>query len=160
MRSKFMIQMTALALVILSVVSLAWSLTSPISVAAPRSLARARKASQVAVDKAQPESNLEQQWDRLFSRRFQKPLYDPPPPKPAPVVKKEIPPPPIKVLATMVEPGGGFATIQDNSGNVRVLQVGATIAAGGTTAKLLQVHEDSVELEHEGKVITMKLHIK
>ena len=97
------------------------------------------------------------QWDRLFARRFQGPLFDPPVEPPPPVVETVIPPPPIQLIATMPEPSGGNAMIRDDKGNVSVMPIGALITAGGTTATLLKVYDDRVELQHEGKVITITL---
>ncbi len=97
-------------------------------------------------------------WDDLFARRFQRPLFDPPPAAPPPVVVQVVPPPPIQVIATMREEGGGSAMIRDEKGITSTVAVGATITAGGTTAKLLQVYDDRVELQHQGNVVTVTLH--
>ncbi len=65
----------------------------------------------------------------------------------------------IVVVATIVEPNGGSAMIQDETGNVMVVQVGDEFQAGGTTAKLIQVYPDRIEMEHAGKVLTVSLKV-
>jgi hypothetical protein len=74
-------------------------------------------------------------------------------------VDTTVPPPPIVVVATIVEPNGGSAMIQDETGNVMVVQVGDEFQAGGATAKLVQVYPDRIEMEHAGKVLTVSLKV-
>lgn len=153
------IQIVAVTLLLVSCGSVFWSFTTPVSVAMrnrPRTKADAQPV--VEPEPQSTESDPSERWQQLFLHRFRRPLYDPPPDEPAPVVEKVIPPPPIRVLSTMVEPGGGFATVMDDQGNIYVLSLGATITAGGTAAKLVRIDETSVELAHEGRVLTMELH--
>jgi hypothetical protein len=157
-RFKWVIRLGATALLIGSWALLAYVCLAPLRLATPMASRRSvPAAASTAHMPAQGDLPAESQWESLFARRFQAPLFDPPPPPPPPVVDTTVPPPPIVVVATIVEPNGGSAMIQDETGNVVVTQVGEEIRAGGTTAKLVQVYPDRIEIEHAGKVITVSL---
>ena len=159
-RFKWLFRFGATVLLVGSLAMLAFACLTPPRVAT--SLANPRNGRAAGPAAPAPTSGdvpAESQWESLFTRRFQSPLFDPPPPPPPPVVDTTVPPPPIVVVATIVEPNGGSAMIQDETGNVMVVQVGDEFQAGGTTAKLVQVYPDRIEMEHAGKVLTVSLKV-
>ena len=96
-------------------------------------------------------------FEPLLAGRLQAPLFDPPPPAPAPEVKKELPPPPVKLLATMPEPGGGYAMFSDAVGNTLVKSLGGEILSGGVKLELVEVAGDHVVVRQQERLITLKL---
>ncbi|MHB8974214.1 MAG: hypothetical protein ACYC3X_27600 [Pirellulaceae bacterium] len=159
LRSKTAMQLAALGLLVFTCWILVWAFTATISIPAPSAASTGTVVPSLRVAAGPAAEDVASRWDRLFARRFQGPLFDPPAEPPPVVVATVVPPPPIQLIATMPEPSGGNAMIQDDKGNVSVLPLGAIITAGGTTATLLKVYDDRVELQHEGKVITVNLKI-
>jgi type II secretory pathway component PulC len=161
LRTKTMMQVATVSLWLLSAGIVVWACTTTASIPTPAPVFVKPTVPTTREDDPQnaPDAAANR-WERLFARRFQRPLFDPPPAAPPPVEQKVVPPPPIQVMGTMVEKGGGSAMIKDDKGVTSFYSVGASITAGGTTAKLLNVYEDRVELEHEGKVITIMLSTK
>jgi len=139
-----------------SLAMLAWSVLAPCQVSVPSAsrtgdptieLAPAEKTEKLSLATFEP----------LFRRRFQAPLYDPPPEKPQPLVKEVAPPPPVKLLATMLEPGGGHAMFSDRNGTILIKSVGDEISGGDSRAELTEIAYDHVVLRHEERLITLKL---
>jgi len=98
-------------------------------------------------------------WENLFARQFQQPLFDPPPVTPTAEVPPEVPPPPIQLEGTAPEKDGrGSALFRDDNGFRSFVGVGAQIVvAGGAKIKLLKVELERVEVEYEGRTVTMEL---
>ena len=93
----------------------------------------------------------------LFDRKFRRPLFDPPPVKPPePVVKKK-PPPPVKLMATMIEATGNQAMFSATGGEILIRRVGELIAAGDSSAEVVEIDPNRVVLEYEGERITLKI---
>ncbi len=157
-RSKTLIRTASLGLLLVSGGCLYWALAAPVAMPTQDSRSvRPANRNQPARAPEQPR-NLSDAWGRVYEFHFQRPLYDPVVEAPAPKVKKVIPPPPIEVIATMPEPGGGgHAMIKDDNGRISSLAVGAMISAGGTKAKLVRIYGDHIEVEHEERLITIEL---
>ncbi len=156
-RLKISVQLAAVLLLLLCGGALLFAWTAPVSVLAPPRTHVGPTAPPQREGNRPDEHNASDQWDGVFARSFQKPLFDPPPAAPPAVVEKVVPPPSIEVVATMPEPDGGSAMIRDEKGNVSVVSVGGAVTGGGTSATLVNVHDDEVELRHEGQLVTVKL---
>lgn len=144
------------AVVFLSALAtLAWSMSAPcqVEVAGPgvRPVGAKPVAPQTAVRLAFGD------FEVLLSRRLQAPLFDPPPQKAPALVKKELPPPPVKLLATMPEPGGGCAMFSDTGGGTLVKSRGDQITGGGAPVELVEIADDHVVVRQATRLITMKL---
>lgn len=83
-------------------------------------------------------------------------LFDPPPK----VVKPPAPPPPpplrIKLLATILGDGEPRAMISDVRGNVTFVNIGQTTGDGSHPAKVLEIHDNHLLLEHAGRQVELR----
>ena len=93
----------------------------------------------------------------VASRRLRDPLFDPPP---QPVEKPKPPPPvvlPFKLVGTMIEPGQSLAVFHDRAGQVELRAEGETIDGTTNGPKVIRIGADSVDIEHHGKQIVLKV---
>jgi len=160
-RLRFWLPVISLAMLGGSLAVLAWSLLAPcqVNVSAAVPAPRPGPATSAAGYPlaGRPNRLTPESFQPLFARRFQAPLYDPPPKTPAPVVKQVAPPPPVKLLATMPEPGGGHAMFSDPKGAVVVRAVGDRITGGSSPAEIVEIAGDHVVLRYDQRLITLKL---
>lgn len=95
-------------------------------------------------------------FEDVMSRRLQAPLYDPPPkaaPPPKAVQRK--PPPQVRLLATMIEPGLRQAMFSDPRGNILIRKVGQQVSDQSTSAELVEISDNKVVLRHGDQLVTM-----
>ncbi len=156
MRSKTAIRITATLLVLLAVAVCVWSSQSEVAVPVP-STGPAPVSIKRDAEVTPEDKQLDSRWQLVYAHRFQRPLFDPPPPKPPPEVKREIPPPAIKLVATMTKASGGLAYVKNSAGNSASYRIGDTIESAGTTCVLLRVHADSIEVQREDRVFRITL---
>jgi len=159
-RQKLLTQLAAVCLLLIAAGSLLWAFAAPVEVPTARLAVPRRQPQQQRPTDMQHKSDESSRWQTLFARRFQRPLYDPAPKPPPVVVKKELPPPPIHVRGTMSGSGGGHAMIEDAKGKLSVVPAGGTLEAGGRTVKILTVRRNSIDLEYDGKVVTLDVQSK
>lgn len=155
-RLRFWLPALSMAMLACSAAVVTWAVLAPCQVAiespAP---SRPRTPENTASD--QLETVSLDDFEPLFDRRFQRPLFDPPPPEAPPPKKKVIPPPPVKLVATMPEPGGGRAMFSDESGKIIIRGLGDQVKGAGTQAEVTEITADQVVLHHQGKDVTLKL---
>ena len=95
LRLRLWLPVVSMAVFAGSLTVLAWSVLAPFRVDVSSAVPVRRPGAAPALADQPNELTLEN-FEPLFRRRFQAPLYDPPPKKPAPVVKQAAPPPPVK----------------------------------------------------------------
>lgn len=139
-----------------SVAVLTWAVLAPRQVrTSPPASMPAGKLDAALSDQA--ETTALEDFEPLFTRRFQRPLFDPPPVEAPPPVKKVIPPPPVKLVATMPEPDGGRAMFSDKRGKIIIRGVGDEIKGADTRVEVTEITADHVVLRQEGQDVTLKL---
>lgn len=134
----------------------AWAVLAPCQVKAPPAASTPAGKVAIALPDREQRASIED-FEPLFGRRFQRPLFDPPPVEAPPPVKKVIPLPPMKLVATMPEPDGGRAMFSDKNGKIIIRGVGDVIKDADTSAEVTQITADHVVLHHEGQDVTLKL---
>lgn len=157
-RCRPAIRICSVSLLLSSVAYMVWAVMAPvrIPVSAPSQTVGQAPLEEAPVGR-EPATGVAR-WEVLFERRFQERLYDPPPELPPPRVEKPIPPPPIRLIATMAEPGGGgHAIVRDDKGANRVVPVGAVVTAGDVTVRIIAVRHNSIELEHGDRLVVVAL---
>ena len=155
-RLRLWLPILAVAMLACSFALLAWAVLAPSEV----NNRQVRTSPRRNVELGAPDQADAPSWkdfEPLFGRRFQRPLFDPPPEAPPAPVVKVTPPPPVKLVATMPEPDGGHAMFSDPRGAILIKSVGDEITGGDTPAVVTEIAEDHVVLRHEGRLVTLKL---
>jgi len=155
-RLRLWLPVLSMAMFAASAAVLAWAVLAPCHVrTSPPASHLAAKLDVPLSDQVETTSLAD--FEPLFARRFQRPLFDPPPVEVLPPVKKVIPPPPVKLVATMPEPNGGRAMFSDTSGKIFLRGVGDEIKGANSSAEVTEITAEHVVLRHEGQDITLKL---
>jgi hypothetical protein len=152
---RFLFRLSAGLLLALSAALVTWAIVAPVqlpdtSTATPRQAAHEPIVNEVA-------GNGPNESEAVFERQFRRPLFDPPPKTPEPVVEKPPTPPPVRLVATMPEPGGGHAMLADMKGAISVRRVGQEMIAGGSSVVIKEVASDKVVLLFENRLVTLTL---
>ncbi len=155
-RLRFWLPVVSTALLAGSAAVVAWAVLAPCRVEVS-AVGPGRRAVAASTPTDRTNRLAMEDFQPLFGRRFQAPLYDPPPKKPAPVVKKVAPPPPMKLVGTMPEPGGGYAMFSGPKRKTLIRTVGDQIPGGSSPAEIVEIAHDHVVLRYEERLITLKL---
>lgn len=149
-------------LIVASVGVVLWSLGSLESVATS-SVQGNRERSTPQVPSTTTVANVN---NKVAARSLRRPLYDPPPSPPRAPVKKpdprpRTPPPPpslnITLVGTILDAEQNFAILADADGNFDVKAVGESLELEPKGMVLKSVEAESVTVDHQGRVSTLKL---
>ncbi len=152
---RFMLRLAAMLLLAASVAVGVWAATAPVQLLDhPTDTPQAPARAQARTEPSQSDPN---EYEAVFERRFRRLLYDPPPKEPEPVVEAPPTPPPVRLVATMPEPGGGHVMLADTSGAVLVRALGQTVTAAGSSVVIKEISSDKVVLLHEERLVTLTL---
>jgi hypothetical protein len=94
----------------------------------------------------------------VVDRKYQAPLFDPPPaPPPAPPPPKPKPTLSVKLIATMVEPTGNQAMFSDPKGSIQIVGIGSQIASSGAPGEIMEIESNRVVVKLEEELLTLQL---
>lgn len=136
-----------------TVLTAAWAVfaTDPVPADAGPQLRGATPAGPVAADP--PLAAFEAVWDRELGQ----PLDPPTPPPVAPATRPAMafapPPPPAKLVGTILEPGYSMAIFARADGRPELRAVGES--AGG--AEVLRIESDAVTVRHNGRPLVLRV---
>lgn len=155
-RTRFVLRLSASFMLAASAALVAWAVTAPIKLPdSPATTGPAPTRNRITVDES---TRLNPgQFEAVFERQFRRPLFDPPPEEPAPVVETPPTPPPVRLVATMPEPGGGHAMLADAKGSISVRGIGQEMRAGDSSVVIKEVSSDAVVLLYEDRLVTLTL---
>ncbi len=154
-RVRFLLRLSAALMLTVSAALITWAITAPILLPeASPAATRPDKQQQTESDTAVADLN---ESEAIFERQFRRPLFDPPPKEPERVVEKPPTPPPVRLVATMPEPGGGHAMLADTKGTISVRGIGQEMLAGGSSVVVKEIASDKVVLLFENRLVTLTL---
>lgn len=133
-----------------------WAALTPCEIALPVVTAPAAKNGG-AQSSPKTQAVAWEAFDAICQRRYQRPLYDPPPKETPPPVERVVPPPKFKLVATMAENGGGRALFTDPAGVQVIKSVGSTLVDGQSQAVVAEIAKDHVVLRQGDRSVTLKL---
>ena len=161
LRSRFpaLARSTSLLCFVLGIAILSWSFIAKcVLFVPPAGSGNFDKASKISGPKA---TISYEDFSAIASRRFQEPLFDPPPPAPvAPPVKSRPQPPAVKLLATMLDASGNRAMFSDPKGAIHIVHVGGKLGEGTAVAQVKEIDSTHVVLDYQGESVVLQLGTK
>jgi hypothetical protein len=94
---------------------------------------------------------------QLAQLDLRRPLYDDQEPATEPVASRPRQPLAIRLIGIAVEPGHSVAMLVRRDGAIVLAQEGETVDVAGGVVKVLQVGDNSVEVEFQGRQSTLRL---
>lgn len=94
---------------------------------------------------------------QLVQRDLRRPLYDDAESDPAPAVAESRTPLTVRLIGIALEPDHSVAMLLRADGRIALAQAGETVELAGGSMKVLEVSENSVDVEFQGAQTTLQL---
>jgi hypothetical protein len=92
----------------------------------------------------------------ILSVPLQRPLFDPPPLPEVVEIKPPPVPPPLKVLATMIEPNSRQAMFVDDAKGTHFVEPNGQIAVAGESVEIVSIEENAVLVRFRGEEFLLR----